>query len=48
MSASQSRIHAVKKSNAGTCFYIVKPFGIAEFKQVLHSCFGPAQELVAS
>ena len=48
MSASQSRIRAVKESNAGICCYIVKPFGIAELKQALHSCFGPAQELVAS
>ena len=48
MSASQSRIRAVKESNVGTCCYIVKPFGIAELKQALQSCFGPSQEPVAS
>jgi DNA-binding response OmpR family regulator len=48
MSASQSRIRAVKGSNVGGCSYIMKPFGIAELKQALHSCFGPAQEPVAS
>ena len=44
MSASQSRIRAAKDTNAGACGYILKPFGIAQFKQALHSCFGPAQQ----
>ena len=48
LSASRSRIRAVKESNAGACGYIVKPFGIAELNQALQSCFGPAQQAVAS
>ena len=48
MSASQSRIRAAQGSNAGACGYIMKPFGIAELKQALHSCFGPAHEPIAS
>lgn len=48
MSASQTRIRAAKESDAGACCYISKPFGIAELKQALHSCFGPAQQPVAS
>ena len=48
MSASQSRIRAAKGSPAGACSYILKPFGIAELKQALHSCFGPAEEALAS
>ena len=48
MSASQSRIRAAKESRAGACSYILKPFGISEFKQALHSCFGPAVEALAS
>ena len=48
MSASQKRIHAIKEMNDGACWYLSKPFGIAEFKQALRSCFGPAQQLAAS
>jgi DNA-binding response OmpR family regulator len=48
MSASRSRIRAVKESDAAACCYIAKPFGIAELKQALLSCFGPAHELAAS
>ncbi len=48
MSASQSRIRAAKASQAGACSYILKPFGIAELKHALHSCFGPAEEVLAS
>ena len=48
MSASQTRIRAAKESQAGACRYILKPFGIAELKQALHSCFGPAEEMLAS
>ena len=48
LSASQSRIRAVKESNAGVCSCILKPFGIAELKQALQSCFGLAPQAVAS
>lgn len=48
MSAFQTRMRAAKAANAGACGYISKPFGIREFKQALHSCFGPAQQPVAS
>jgi DNA-binding response OmpR family regulator len=48
LSASRSRIRAVKESNAGACSYILKPFGIAELNQALRSCFGPTQQAVAS
>jgi DNA-binding response OmpR family regulator len=46
--ASQSRIRAVKESNAGACCYISNPFGIAELNRALRSCFGPAQQAIAS
>lgn len=47
MSASQSRLRAAKESN-GACSYLVKPFGIAQFKQALQACFGPACQPAAS
>jgi DNA-binding response OmpR family regulator len=47
MSVSQTRIRAAKEAETGACAYISKPFGITEFKQALHSCFGPAQQPVA-
>ncbi len=48
MSASHSRIRAAKDTNAAACAYILKPFGIAQLKQALQSCFGTAQQPVAS
>lgn len=47
MSASQSRLRAVKESN-GACGYIGKPFGIAQFKEAVQACFGPAYQPAAS
>lgn len=47
MSASSSRLRAAKESNVA-CGYIAKPFDIAQFKQTLHGCFGPAYEPTAS
>jgi len=48
LSAFHSRIRAAKKAHGGACGYISKPFGIMELKRALQSCFGPAQQPVAS
>jgi len=48
MSAFHTRIRNAKAANTGVCGYISKPFGIKELKQALHSCFGPAQQPLAS
>jgi DNA-binding response OmpR family regulator len=45
MSASQSRLQAAKDAN-GACAYMSKPFNIAEFKEAIHGCFGPASQPV--
>lgn len=47
MSASSSRLRAAKESNVASG-YIAKPFGIAQFKQAVQACFGPAYEPAAS
>ena len=48
LSVSQSGLRAAKASNGGACGYIAKPYGIAQLKQAVHSCFGPAHQPVAS
>jgi CheY-like chemotaxis protein len=47
MSASSTRLRAAKESNLA-CGYIAKPFGSAQFKQAVQSCFGPAYQATAS
>jgi DNA-binding NtrC family response regulator len=46
MSASSSRLRAAKEANLA-CRYIAKPFGVAQFKQAVHECFGPAYQSAA-
>lgn len=48
LSASRSRMRAVKESQAGVCGYMLKPYSIGELKQALLSCFGPATEPVVA
>lgn len=47
MSVSQSGIRATKGSHASAGAYIAKPYGIAQLKQAVHSCFGPGHQPVA-
>jgi DNA-binding response OmpR family regulator len=42
MSASNSRLREAKASGSKACCYMLKPYGLHQFKHVLHSCFGPA------